>query len=147
MGEEEKGLVTMYAAGEPVAAAYPATAAAMKLAEITGIPHGGTMDGIKQAFMEETVDTEDLATKAEALKKSWGIIAATFRVAAEAFTELWRETAAVFVEDWLWKKAITWAEQNRRDLAGRYHHTKKRRIRKKYRKRIVVAYLEEVKGE
>lgn len=90
---------------------------------------------------------ESLGAVVESIKQAWGAIGEMFQEAAAAFTELWRATAAAFAEDWLWKKAIAWAEQNRRDLAGRYHHTKKRRIRKKYRKRIVAAYLEGVVEE
>lgn len=40
--------------------------------------------------------------------------------------------------------AIRWAEVYNRPLAHRYHHTKKKRTRKKYAKRILTWYREEV---
>lgn len=144
MGEEEKGLVTLYADGKPVFSASPVEAT-MELAEVPELPAGGeVMDWNKTVTLEGTIDMESLDALVVSIKQAWEAIGETFREAAEAFAELWRATAAAFAEDWLWKKAIAWAEQNRRDLAGRYHHTKKRRIRKKYRKRIVEAYLKEV---
>ena len=42
------------------------------------------------------------------------------------------------------RKAIQWAEVYNLKLAHFYHHTKKRRIRKKYAKRILAWYREEV---
>lgn len=144
MGEEEKGLVTLYADGKPVFSASPVETT-MELAEVPELPAGGeVMDWNKTVTLEGTIDMESLGAVVVSIKQAWEAIGETFREAAEAFAELWRATAAAFAEDWLWKKAIAWAEQNRRDLAGRYHHTKKRRIRKKYRKRIVEAYLKEV---
>ena len=144
MGEEEKGLVTLYADGKPVFSASPVEAT-MELAEVPELPAGGeVMDWNKTVTLDGTIDMESLGAVVVSIKQAWEAIGETFREAAEAFAELWRATAAAFAEDWLWKKAIAWAEQNRRDLAGRYRHTKKRRIRKKYRKRIVEAYLKEV---
>ena len=148
MGEEEKGLVTLYADEKPVLSASPVELPTMEMAEVPELPAGGdVMDWNRTIMLEGTIDMESLGAVAESIKQAWGAIAETFREAAEAFTELWRATSAAFVEDWLVeKKAFAWAEQNRRDLASRYHHTKKRRIRKKYRKRIVEAYLKEVSG-
>lgn len=144
MGEEEKSLVTLYADGKPVFSASPVETT-MELAEIPELPAGGeVMDWNKTVTLEGTIDMESLGAVVVSIKQAWGAIGEMLREAAEAFAELWRATAEAFAEDWLWKKAIAWAEQNRRDLAGRYHHTKKRRIRKKYRKRIVEAYLKEV---
>ena len=41
-------------------------------------------------------------------------------------------------------KALLWAEAANRPLAARYHRTKKKRIRKKYAKRILAWYREEI---
>ena len=41
-------------------------------------------------------------------------------------------------------KALRWAEAANRPLAARYHRTKKKRIRKKYAKRILAWYREEI---
>lgn len=43
-------------------------------------------------------------------------------------------------------RALHWAEAYNRPLAHRYRHTKKERIRKKYRKRILSWYRAEVIG-
>ena len=42
------------------------------------------------------------------------------------------------------RKALRWAEAVNRPLAARYHRTKKKRIRKKYAKRILAWYREEI---
>lgn len=151
MGEEEKGLVTLYANGKPLLSASPVEAT-MELAEVPELPPGGdVMDWNKPVMLEGTIDMESLGAAAEAVTQAWAAVTEAFTEVAEAFTKLWKSTvaaiAAAIVKDQLEKEAIAWAEQNRRDLAGRYHHTKKRRIRKKYRKRIVAAYLEGVKEE
>lgn len=65
---------------------------------------------------------DQLAEAARAVADAWGAI-----VAAEEF-----------------RKALRWAEAANRPLACRYHHTKKKRIRKKCAKRILAWYREEV---
>ena len=144
MGEEEKGLVTLYADGKPVFSASPVEAT-MELAEVPELPAGGeVMDWNKTVTLDGTIDMESLGAAVGTVTKAWDAIVGTFWEAVDTITELWRAIAAESVKAWMEKKAIAWADQNRRDLAGRYHHTKKRRIRKKYRKRIVEAYLKEV---
>ena len=41
-------------------------------------------------------------------------------------------------------QALLWADAANRPLAARYHRTKKKRIRKKYAKRILAWYREEI---
>ena len=65
---------------------------------------------------------DQLAEAARAVADAWGAI-----VAAEEF-----------------RKALRWAEAANRPLAARYHRTKKKRIRKKYAKRILTWYREEI---
>lgn len=65
---------------------------------------------------------DQLAEAARAVADAWGAI-----VAAEEF-----------------RKALRWAETANRPLAARYHRTKKKRIRKKYAKRILTWYREEI---
>ena len=65
---------------------------------------------------------DKLAEAARAVADAWGAI-----VAAEEF-----------------RKAMRWAEAANKPLACRYHRTKKKRIRKKYAKRILAWYREEV---
>lgn len=84
--------------------------------------------------------------------------------AAAAFSSAWRaitttvDTLADTIIDWLqtveaavraaeeFRKALRWAEAYNRPLAYRYHHTKKKRTRKKYAKRILMWYREEILG-
>lgn len=65
---------------------------------------------------------DQLAEAVRAVADAWGAI-----VAAEEF-----------------RKALRWAEAANKPLACRYHRTKKKRIRKKYAKRIMAWYREEV---
>ena len=60
--------------------------------------------------------------------------------AARAVADAWEaiKAAAEF------HKALLWAEAANRPLAARYHRTKKKRIRKKYAKRILAWYREEI---
>ena len=60
--------------------------------------------------------------------------------AAAAVTKIWGAIQAA--EEF--RKALRWAEAANRPLAARYHRTKKKRIRKKYAKRILTWYREEI---
>ena len=60
--------------------------------------------------------------------------------AAAAVTKIWGAVQAA--EEF--RKALRWAEAANRPLAARYHRTKKKRIRKKYAKRILTWYREEI---
>lgn len=60
--------------------------------------------------------------------------------AARAVADAWDTIRAA--EEF--RKALRWAEAANRPLAARYHHTKKKRIRKKYTKRILSWYREEI---
>ena len=69
----------------------------------------------------------------------------------KALAVIWAEAAAAMrnmvaamVRAREMEKAIRWAEVANRPLAARYHRTKKKRIRKKYAKRILAWYREEV---
>lgn len=68
----------------------------------------------------------------------------TFCVALEeataAVTKIWGAIQAA--EEF--RKALRWAEAANRPPAARYHRTKKKRIRKKYAKRILAWYREEI---
>ena len=64
-------------------------------------------------------------------------------LASMGFTVEQFNEAARFMEE-EFRKALRWAEAANRPLAARYHHTKKKRIRKKYAKRILAWYREEI---
>lgn len=87
---------------------------------------GFTMEQANEAarYLAEafSIFYDQLAEAARAVADAWGAI-----VAAEEF-----------------RKALRWAEAANKPLACRYHRTKKKRVRKKYAKRILAWYREEV---
>ena len=77
--------------------------------------------------------------------------AETIKALADELAVIWAEAAAAMrnmvaamVRAREMEKAIRWAEVANRPLAARYHRTKKKRIRKKYAKRILTWYREEI---
>ena len=72
-----------------------------------------------------TITLERASEAMKSLAGAWDAICTT--LAAEEF-----------------RKALRWAEAANRPLAARYHRTKKKRIRKKYAKRILTWYREEI---
>lgn len=93
---------------------------------------------------EITVDPEKVAAAAETLRKAWAGIMTSFEVAAEAFGKRIRSVAAGVEARHEMKTALRWASVDNRPLYNRYRHTKKKRIRKKYAKRILEWYRTEV---
>lgn len=92
---------------------------------------------------EITVDPEKVAAAAETLRKAWAGIMASFEVAAEAFGKWIQSVAAVEAQHEM-ETALRWARCDNRPLYNRYTHTKKKRTRKKYAKRILEWYRTEV---
>lgn len=76
---------------------------------------------------------------AEAMAEVFRTFCAAIEEAAAAVTKIWGAIQAA--EEF--RKALRWAEAANRPLAARYHRTKKKRIRKKYAKRILAWYREE----
>lgn len=79
--------------------------------------------------------------------------AATLKTALESLTPIWEELAktvrrigASILQGYELTEAIHWAKVYNPRLARFYLHTKKGRIRKKYAKRILAWYREEVLG-
>ena len=93
-----------------------------------------------EAVAGGTVTAEKLAQVTETIHAAFDALAPTFEQLARS---LGRFAAAIALGYEL-QKAIRWAEVYNRKLAHIYHHTKKRRIRKKYAKRILAWYREEV---
>ena len=91
-----------------------------------------------------TVDPEKVAAVAETLRKAWGGIMASFEVAAEAFGKWIQSVAAEVEAQHEMETALRWARCDNRPLYNRYTHTKKKRTRKKYAKRILEWYRTEV---
>ena len=74
------------------------------------------------------------------LAEAFRVFCEQLEEAARAVADAWEaiKAAAEF------HKALLWAEAANRPLAARYHRTKKKRIRKKYAKRILAWYREEI---
>ena len=88
----------------------------------------------------ENPTAEKVAEAAETIKALADELAVIWAEAAAAV----RNIVATMVRAREMKKAIRWAEVANNPLAYRYHHTKKKRTRKKYAKRILAWYREEV---
>ena len=119
MGPEDKnGEMVVYCDGQPVGAA-------------TGLP-------------EITVDPEKVAEIADTVGAAWDAIVVTVKAAANALAKLWDAIVVQAMAAEEFRRAMRWAEKFNRPLANRYHHTKKKRTRKKYAKRILAWYRTEV---
>lgn len=93
----------------------------------------------EEAAARGTVTAEKLAEVTETINAAFAAIVPTFEQLARS---LGRFATAIALGYEL-QKAIRWAEVYNPKLAHFYHHTKKRRIRKKYAKRILAWYREE----
>lgn len=91
---------------------------------------------------EITVEPETVAAACESLRKTWDRIRASFEV--EAFGKWIRSVAAEVEAQHKMETALRWARCCNRPLYNRYTHTKKKRTRKKYAKRILEWYRTEV---
>lgn len=89
-----------------------------------------------------TIDIYKVGVAAKVLTEAWNTFAVRLKEAVKALGKTW---AAIAVAE-EFRKALRWAEAYNRPLANRYHHTKKKRIRKKYAKRILAWYREEILG-
>ena len=88
-----------------------------------------------------TMDPEEME---ESLRKAWAGIMSSFEVAAEAFGKWIQSVAAEVEAQHEMETALRWARCYNRPLYNRYTHTKKKRTRKKYAKRILEWYRTEV---
>ena len=117
MGPDEKdtGPLTVYMDGRPVGIA------------------GGEIPEISLTA-EEPVEAVPSAAF------SGGSVTITLEQAGKAVARVW----AVYWRALEFREAMRWASVYNRPLAYRYRHTKKKRTRKKYAKRILAWYREEV---
>lgn len=93
---------------------------------------------------EITIDPEVAARLVSSLSAAWQSIVLQFEVIADGFTKWIRQTAAEVEAAHELETALRWASIDNRPLYNRYHHTKKKRIRKKYAKRVLEWYRTEV---
>ena len=148
MGPDEKdtGPLTVYMDGQPVGIAGGEIPEISLAEEKPGIYlEGETIDAIRkkaeEMYISEAVFNRELA---ESITMAWNNLTDTMAAAAEVFTA-WIKTVAEEIQarNEL-KTAVRWASAYNRPLAYRYRHTKKKRTRKKYAKRILAWYREEV---
>lgn len=83
---------------------------------------------------------EQFNEAARFMAEAFGVFCDKLAEATRAMVDAWEAIRAA--EEF--RKALRWAEAANRPLAARYHHTKKKRIRKKYAKRILAWYREEI---
>lgn len=106
------------------------------MAPCTSVLHDNTLElQQKTAALAETI--------AENFISAWREAEATACEAIRAFCERLRKVAAEVLKDQELETALRWARCFNRPLYNRYVHTKKKRIRKKYEKRIMAWYRTE----
>ena len=140
MGSDEKsaGAVAVYVDGRPVQYAREIT-----LPEITEDPERAEHAEAPPAMTcgGSVAITLDQASEAmKSLAGAWDAIYTTLAAASRAVAKMW----AAYLAAAEFQTALRWADAYNHKLAARYHRTKKKRTRKKYAKRIVAWYREEV---
>lgn len=106
------------------------------MAPCTSVLHDNTLElQQKTAALAETI--------AENFISAWREAEATACEAIRAFCEWLRKVAAEVLKNQELETALRWARCFNRPLYNRYVHTKKKRIRKKYEKRIMAWYRTE----
>ena len=138
MGPDEKntGPLAVYIDGQPVGTAYG------EIPEISLAEEGPT-EAVPPAVISGGSMTITLEQASEAMKSlagAWDAICTTLEQAGKAVARVW----AVYWGALEFREAMRWASVYNRPLAYRYWHTKKKRTRKKYAKRILAWYREEV---
>ncbi|MGF0006569.1 hypothetical protein ACQRBP_04350 [Eubacteriales bacterium SGI.150] len=79
--------------------------------------------------------------------KPLGPITASFEVVAEGFRKWILSVASAVEARHEMETAMRWASVSNRPMLYRYRHTKKKKTRKKYEKKILAWYREEVLGK
>lgn len=92
------------------------------------------------------IDAERLAEAARLLSEVWQNIVRTIEEVAGSMGNWLKAVAAEVEAQHEMETALRWASVDNRKLYNRYRHTKKRRTRKKYAKRILKWYRAEVLG-
>lgn len=112
-----------------------------KTTEATVYLDGKPLEPITAGLPKITVDPEQ---PDESLRKAWDGIMASFEVVSERFGKWILSVAAAVEAQHEMETALWWARCCNRPLYNRYTHTKKKRTRKKYAKRILEWYRTEV---
>ena len=151
MGPDEKGTgpLTVYMDGQPVGIAGGEIPEISLAEEKPGIYlEGEVIDDIREKAGEMCI-SEDAFNRelAEEIAKAWNNVARTMEAAAEVFTNWIRSVAAQIEAKHELETAMRWASCYYRPAFNQYRHTKKKRTRKKYEKKILAWYREEVLGK
>ena len=93
---------------------------------------------------EPGVTAEQATEACRKLGEAWAQVTMTIEAMAPAFCRWIRKVAAEVAAQQEMETALRWAPVDNRPLYNRYRHTKKKRIRKKYAKRILEWYRTEV---
>lgn len=137
MGPDGKGTAqaAAYIDGQPVQYAGEIT-----LPEITAAPEQMESTEAPPLLASMGLTMEQAGKVAKVMAEAFRTFCVALEEAAAAVTKIWGAVQAA--EEF--RKALRWAEAANRPLAARYHRTKKKRIRKKYAKRILTWYREEI---
>lgn len=122
MGEQNTSAAAVYLDGKPL----------------------GAIGELELLEPEPGVSAEQAAEACRKMGKAWAQATMTIEAVAPAFCRWIRKVAAEVAAQQEMEMALRWASVDNRLLYNRYRHTKKKRIRKKYAKRILEWYRTEV---
>lgn len=122
MGEQNTSAAAVYLDGKPL----------------------GAIGELELSEPEPGVTEEQAAEACRKLGEAWAQATMTIEAVAPAFCRWIRKVAAEVAAQQEMETALRWASVDNRPLYNRYRHTKKKRIRKKYAKRILEWYRTEV---
>ena len=122
MGEQNTGTAAVYLDGKPL----------------------GAIGELELSEPEPGVTAEQATEACRKLGEAWAQVTMTIEAMAPAFCRWIRKVAAEVEAQHEMETALRWASVDNRPLYNRYRHTKKKRIRKKYAKRILEWYRTEV---
>ena len=122
MGEQNTSAAAVYLDGKPL----------------------GAIGELELSELEPGVTAERAAEACRKLGEAWAQATMTIEAVAPAFCRWIRKVAAEVAAQQEMDMALRWASVDHRPLYNRYRHTKKKRIRKKYAKRILEWYRTEV---
>ena len=104
----------------------------------------GAIGELELSEPEPGVTAEQATEACRRLGEAWAKVTMTIEAMAPAFCRWIRKVAAEVEAKHEMETALRWASVDNRPLYNRYRHTKKKRIRKKYAKRILEWYRTEV---
>ena len=122
MGEQNTSAAAVYLDGKPL----------------------GAIGELELSELEPGVTAEQATEACRKLGEAWAKVTMTIEAMAPAFCRWIRKVAAEVEAQHEMETALRWASVDNRPLYNRYRHTKKKRTRKKYAKRILEWYRTEV---